>query len=68
MIECTRGWRASHAYPKVIYVPATRSPYWLRAERREEVALALTDYGVPVQLLDTDAHNSQQIVAALGTA
>jgi len=35
VVECTRGWRGSHAYPNRIYVPATRAPYWLRAERAE---------------------------------
>jgi hypothetical protein len=65
VVECTHGWRASLAYPKVIYMPATRGPYWLRAERRDEVALALTDYGVPVELLDTDARNPEEVAAAL---
>jgi hypothetical protein len=39
VVECTHGWRASRAsraYPKTIYVPATRAPDWLRAERAEE--------------------------------
>ncbi len=66
VVECKHGWRASHAYPRVIYVPPTRSPYWLRAERRQEVALALTDYGVPVELLDTDARDPGTVLAALG--
>jgi hypothetical protein len=65
VVECTRGWRASHAYPKAIYVPTTRGPYWLRAERRDEVALALTDYGVPVELLDPHARNPEEVAAAL---
>ncbi len=66
VVECTRGWRASHAYPKAIYVPATHGPYWLRAERAEEVALALTDYGIPVELLDADSRRPAEVVAALG--
>ena len=66
VVECKRGWRASHAYPKIIYVPTTRSPYWLRAQRPQEIALALTDYGVPVELLDTDNRHPGQAVAALG--
>ncbi len=65
VIECTRGWRASRAYPKTIYVPATRAPYWLRAERVEAVALALTDYDVPVELLDADSCGPEELVAAL---
>jgi hypothetical protein len=66
VVECTRGWRASRAYPKAIYVPAMRAPYWLRAERAEEVALALTAYDVPVELLDADSCGPKEVVAALG--
>jgi hypothetical protein len=65
VVECTRGWRASRAYPKAIYVPATRAPYWLSAERAAEVALALTDYGVPVELLDPNTCGPDDIVAAI---
>jgi len=43
-----------------------RAPYWLRAERAEEVALALTDYDVPVELLDADSCGPEEVVAALG--
>jgi hypothetical protein len=63
--ECPRGWRGSHAYPKRIYVPTTRAPYWLRAERAEEVALALTEYDVPVELLEADPCGADELVAAL---
>jgi hypothetical protein len=65
-VECKRGWRASHAYPKMIYVPATRAPFWLKAAPAQEVALALTDYDVAVALLDTDCRGPEEIVAALG--
>jgi hypothetical protein len=68
VVECTRGWRASRAYPTAIYVPAMRAPYWLRAERAEEVALALTDYAVPVQLLAADVGSPEEVAAALGAA
>ncbi|HET8606826.1 MAG TPA: hypothetical protein VFL66_07320 [Gaiellaceae bacterium] len=49
VVECERGWRASHAYPARLYVP-------VRDGRRprlsqEEIALGLADYGVPVELL-----------------
>jgi hypothetical protein len=66
VVECTRGWRGSLAYPKMIYVPATRAPYWLKAERAEEVALGLTDYRVPVELLDEGASGPEELVATLG--
>jgi hypothetical protein len=65
VVECTRGWRGSHAYPKRIYVPVTRAPHWLRAERAYEVALGLTDYDVPVELLDADSCGPDEFVAAL---
>jgi hypothetical protein len=65
VVECRRGWRAAHAYPQAIYVPATRDRKPRRAEPRTEVALALTDYGVPVELLDADARRPAQVAAAL---
>jgi hypothetical protein len=65
VIECRRGWRASHAYPHAIYVPATRDREPLRVETGQAVALALTDYGVPVERLDAHAHRPAQVVAAL---
>ncbi len=68
VVECKRGWRGSRAYPKTIYVPATRAPYWLRAERAEEIALALTDYDVPVRLLEPNARGPEELVAALAAA
>lgn len=65
VVECRRGWRASCAYPHRIYVPERRAPYWLRAERPEEIALGLTDYDVPVELLDADPTGLEEVVAAL---
>jgi hypothetical protein len=65
VVECRRRWRGSHAHPKRIYVLATRAPYWLSAERAEEVALALTDYDVPVELLDATPCRPEELVAAL---
>jgi hypothetical protein len=65
VVECTRGWRGSRAYPTKIYVPPTRAPFWVRAERVEEIALALTDYEVPVELLDADSSDPKGFVAAL---
>jgi hypothetical protein len=51
VVEGARGWRASHAYPQRIYVPA-RSLDGSSTLTAGEVALTLTDYGVPVELLD----------------
>lgn len=66
VVECARGWRASRAYPKTIYVPTTRAPYWLRANRAAEVADGLTDYGVPVELVDAASPGPTELAAALG--
>ena len=65
LVECTRGWRGSRAYPKTIYVPAM-CPFRLKAEPAEEVALGLTDYDVPVELLDAGSSDPEELVAALG--
>jgi hypothetical protein len=65
VVECTRGWRGSLAYPKTIYVPAMR-PFGLKAEPAVEVALGLTDYDVPVELLDAGPSDPKELVAALG--
>ena len=65
VVECERGWRASRAYPKAIYVPATRAPFWLGVENADVIALALTDYDVPVELLDREASGPDELVEAL---
>jgi hypothetical protein len=47
VVEGETGWRATFAYPKRIFLP--------RSERRsvvETVRTGLSDYGVPVELLD----------------
>jgi hypothetical protein len=66
VVECTRGWRGSFAYPKKIFVPPTRAPFWLKAERVEEIALDLGDYQVQIELLDADCDGPKELVAALG--
>lgn len=49
VVECERGWRASHAYPAELHVPVRdgRRPRLTQ----EEIAISLADYGVPVELL-----------------
>jgi hypothetical protein len=44
VVECEHGWRASHAYPERLLVPARAAP-------GERVAEALEVYGVPVELV-----------------
>lgn len=59
VVECERGWRASHAYPAHIYVP-TPTRRWLSLVTgmtkpclpAREITLALADYGVPVEIVE----------------
>jgi hypothetical protein len=51
VVEGDRGWRASRGYPRRLYVPA-RCLGGASTVTAGEVALALTEYGVPVELLD----------------
>jgi hypothetical protein len=44
VVECDQGWRASHAYPERLLVPA-------RDDSAERIADALAAYGVPVELV-----------------
>lgn len=64
VVECERGLRASRAYPARIYVPTCRAD-GNRVEATEEVALALTDYGVPIEILDCDS--AQQLFGELAS-
>jgi hypothetical protein len=48
VVACDEGWRASHAYPALIYVPAGWST---SLDEPDDVADALAAYGVPVELL-----------------
>lgn len=59
VVECERGWRASHAYPNRVYVPVPtrRRRVLARALRTpalppEQIAHALSPYGVPVELVE----------------
>lgn len=51
IVECDRGWRASHAYPSELVVPA-RSLAGANVGPLEQLAAGLADYGVPVRLVD----------------
>ena len=61
VIECERGFRASHAYPARIYVPADAGDPWRIGW--EEVAFDLCRYGVPVEPLDARAADATQLLA-----
>jgi hypothetical protein len=47
VVECERGWRAAFAYPSFLFMPL------VCADARAKAA-GLKDYGVPVELLDTN--------------
>ena len=62
VIECERGWRASRAYPARLYVPVRdgRRPRLTQ----EEIALGLSDYRVPVELLPCRPSQAVTLLAA----
>jgi hypothetical protein len=53
VIECQNGFRASHAYPARIYVPADAGGPWRLSWT--SVAVGLWSYGVPVEPLPARA-------------
>jgi hypothetical protein len=63
VVECEHGWRASRAYPERLYL------LWRREEGslapREEVAVGLSVYGVPLQVLECDMESPEAVVGAL---
>ena len=61
VVECERGFRASHAYPLRIYVPSDAGEPW-RVEW-EEVAVGLCRYGVPIEALDSRAADASRRLA-----
>lgn len=62
VIECERGFRASHAYPSRIYVPADAGDPWRVGW--EEVALGLWRYAVPIEPLAARAAEATGHLAA----
>lgn len=49
VVRCENGFRASHAYPRVLYVAADASPGWQLAPADLEWGLAR--YGVPLEIV-----------------
>jgi RNA polymerase sigma factor (sigma-70 family) len=67
VVECAHGWRASLAYPAQLYVPLL--PRGRHATLAHRFALDLTDYGVPVELLEVSTPNKLiATLASLATA
>jgi hypothetical protein len=48
VVECERGWRASHAYPERLFVPT----FGRFSDTAARIAAGLKEYGVPVEVLD----------------
>jgi hypothetical protein len=71
VLECEDGWRASLAYPAALYVPVPRparlrlhGPVFAPLVSPADVAAALADYRVPVELVDCSGRGD--LLAALG--
>ena len=63
VVECPHGWRASLAYPAQLYVPLL--PRERHAALARQFALDLTEYGVPVDLLEVRRLN--ELIATLAS-
>jgi hypothetical protein len=56
VVEGSSGWRASHAYPIELFLPAAVfAPGLRRRGYVEEILLALEEYGVPVDVVAPSA-------------
>jgi hypothetical protein len=66
VVECEDGWRASFAYPERIYLPI-HGGCDDRMIESGQLAVSLSRYGVPLELIDCDPCDSEAIVSALGT-
>jgi hypothetical protein len=62
VVECERGFRASHAYPLELYVPADASTD--RQTSPDDIAQGLRRYGVPVQVLPAGRRSAWKLLAA----
>jgi hypothetical protein len=64
VVECERGFRASHAYPVEVYVPADAirgGDYgW------DELSAGLRRYGISVLLLPSRSRDAPQVLARAG--
>jgi hypothetical protein len=64
VVECEDGWRASRAYPQRIYLPK-RGQSDDAPVPPHELAAALSSYGVPVELIDCDLSDGDEVLSAL---
>lgn len=61
VVECERGFRASDAYPRHLYVPEDAGVAWQTSW--QDVALGLCAYGVSVEPLDVPAAEAPRRLA-----
>jgi hypothetical protein len=61
VVECSQGWRASHAYPARIYVSS--GAHKAQLLEGEQLAWSLAVYGVPLELVA--CQNLADLAAAL---
>jgi hypothetical protein len=57
VVECTRGWRASHAYPRRLYLWGPALSVGARAEGVDVLVDELSGYRVPVERIDAVARS-----------
>jgi hypothetical protein len=57
VVECTRGWRASHAYPRRLYLWEHALTSGARAEGVDAIVEALSSYRVPVERVGVAARS-----------
>ena len=63
VVECTRGWRASHAYPRRLYLWQYALTSAARAEGIDAIVEEFACYRIPVQHVDATARS--EVVHAL---
>jgi hypothetical protein len=63
VVECERGYRASHAYPTRLFVPDDAGKPWRVSP--SEIALALCAYGVPVETMSAPAAQAPDVLAPI---
>jgi hypothetical protein len=63
VVECERGFRASHAYPTRLFVPDDAGMPWRTSAT--EIALALCAYGVPVEPLAAPAAQAPDLLSPI---
>jgi hypothetical protein len=64
VVECEHGWRASHAYPERLYLLG-RSEEEESLSPREEIAVGLSVYGVPVEVRECNTNKPEAVVDAV---